>query len=353
MDEGIAYTTSDIDYTIKIEAKNLQPFANYYYQFRVCGLNNRSPIGRTKTRPNSNDNVTKIGLAVFSCSKYPDGYFNAYGNAARKDKVDYILLLGDYIYETGRGTPGRDPRATNPQGEIFTLYDYRTRLAQYRTDTDLLLAHRLFPWIPVWDDHEIANNGYRDGFSALNNTESSFLRTGARVSVDQRKLNAIRAYFEWMPIRQVDMDDNLRIWWSFSLGTLADLVMLDTRNYERGITTLGWNNKYISDLRDDSGRTLMGSHQENWFYRQLSESSERGATWRVVGNQIVFSRINNTARSSNWLNADQWDGYTAKRNRTLSHCILPPSTIPFFLLVTPMPIGCRTLFGWTRNPTIR
>ena len=91
------------------------------------------------------------------------------------------------------------------------------------------------------------------------------------------------------------------------MGKLLDLVMLDTRNYDRSITTLGWNNEYISDLKDDAGRTLMGSHQENWFYRQLSESSQRGATWRVVGNQIIFSRINNTARSSNWLNADQWD----------------------------------------------
>lgn len=37
-------------------------------------------------------------------------------------------------------------------------------------------------------------------------------------------MNAVRAYFEWMPIRQVDMDDNLRIWRSFSLGKLVDLV---------------------------------------------------------------------------------------------------------------------------------
>lgn len=35
----------------------------------------------------------------------------------------------------------------------------------------------------------------------------------------------------------------------------------------------------------------MGSSQENWFYRQLSESAGRGATWRVIGNQIIFSRI--------------------------------------------------------------
>lgn len=82
-----------------------------------------------------------------------NGYFNAYGNAARKDNVDYFVHLGDYIYESGVGTLGKDPRATNPSDVLFTLYDYRTRIAEYRTDLDLLLAHQNYPWITVWDDH--------------------------------------------------------------------------------------------------------------------------------------------------------------------------------------------------------
>jgi len=103
------------------------------------------------------------------------------------------------------------------------------------------------------------------------------------------------------------MDDNLRIWRSFQIGKLFDLIMLDTRNYDRSITTLNWNDEYVAQLKDDAGRSLMGSHQENWFYNQLSRSNDRGATWRIVGNQIIFSRINNTARDPDWLNADQWD----------------------------------------------
>lgn len=57
----------------------------------------------------------------------------------------------------------------------------------------------------------------------------------------QRKANAVRAYFEWMPIRQVDTDDNLRIWRTFQIGKLADMIMLDTRQYNRSITDLYWN----------------------------------------------------------------------------------------------------------------
>ncbi|KAF2096401.1 alkaline phosphatase [Rhizodiscina lignyota] len=319
--KGTAYTTSDIDFTVKVEARRLKPWTTYYYQFSVCGSSNKSPLGRTKTAPRLHQKITHAAIAVFSCSNYPNGYFNAYGNAARNDRVDYFIHLGDYIYEGGVGVLGKDPRATAPEDAIFTLFDYRTRLAEYRTDLDLSLAHQNFAWIPVWDDHEISNNGWRDGSSGLNNTEDSFRNDGG-VSVDQRKMNAVRAYFEWMPIRQVDMDDNLRIWRTFSIGSLFDLIMLDTRNYDRSITTLGWNDDYIYEISNDAGRTLMGSHQETWFYRQLSNSNKRGATWRVIGNQIVFSRINVTSwfgTSENPYNGDQWDGYMANRNRTLQH----------------------------------
>lgn len=91
MSEGRAYTTSDIDYTVKVEAKGLAPFTTYYYRFNVCGSSNQSPIGRTKTSPTEDDDTTQLGLAVFSCSNYPTGYFNAYGNAARRDEVDYFV----------------------------------------------------------------------------------------------------------------------------------------------------------------------------------------------------------------------------------------------------------------------
>ncbi|KIX08823.1 uncharacterized protein Z518_03480 [Rhinocladiella mackenziei CBS 650.93] len=316
--KGQAYTTSDIDYTVKVEATKLQPFTTYYYQFTICRSSNSSPVGRTKTAPAEDDSSTPIGLAVYSCSNFPNGYFNAYGNGARKDHVDYVVHLGDYIYEYEMGVPGRDARATNPPREIITLYDYRTRIAQYRTDLDLRLSHQQFPWIPVWDDHEVANNGYRDGFSGMNNTEESFIEFGG-VSVDQRKMNAVRAYFEWMPIRQVALDDNLRIWRSFKMGKMFDLIMLDTRNYDRSITTLNWNDDYIYDISNDAARSLMGGPQENWFYRTLIESKNRGAVWRIIGNQIVFSRINVTSwfgTFENPYNGDQWDGYMANRNRT-------------------------------------
>lgn len=156
VDQGTVYTSSDIDYTLKVEASGLNPFTYYYYQFTVCDSDNSSPVGRTKTTPLPSDQTSAINLAVYSCSNFPWGFFNAYGNPVRKDSVDYVLHLGDYIYEYANKDYGDGEsigRVPLPNKTITTLYDYRKRHATYRTDLDLLASHQNFPWIPVWDDH--------------------------------------------------------------------------------------------------------------------------------------------------------------------------------------------------------
>lgn len=55
----------------KVEAKNLEPFTTYFYQFAVCNSTNTSPLGRTKTTPKPDATVNKpVKLAVYSCSNY-------------------------------------------------------------------------------------------------------------------------------------------------------------------------------------------------------------------------------------------------------------------------------------------
>jgi alkaline phosphatase D len=97
--------------------------------------------------------------------------------------------------------------------------------------------------------------------------------------------------------------------------------MLDTRQYDRSITDLYWNTEYIDAIANDAGRSMMGSRQENWFYNQLSASANRGARWRVIGSQTVFSRVNESVAYGNVspFDVDAWDGYLSNRNRTLSH----------------------------------
>ena len=40
----------------------------------------------------------------------------------------------------------------------MTLDDYRNRYAQYRSDPALRKAHASFPFLVIWDDHEVDNN---------------------------------------------------------------------------------------------------------------------------------------------------------------------------------------------------
>lgn len=119
-----------------------------------------------------------------------------------------------------------------------------------------------------------------------------------------------------MPIRQVDMGDNLRIWRNFEIGNLFDLIMLDTRVYDRAITDLGWNDEYLDKIRDEHSRSLLGPRQETWFYEQLKESS---AKWRIIGQQVLISDISYAHDDPEIpYNQDAWDGYRANKNRTLS-----------------------------------
>lgn len=321
--QGEAHTTTDIDYSYKVEAKGLKPSTKYYYRFDSCNGNSRSEVGSFKTIPDAKSSVGAVKLAVFSCSNLPFGFFNAYGNAARMGDIDYMLHLGDYIYEYKNGDYGNgstiDPsRVPQPADrELSTLDDYRQRYKSYRRDLDLQLAHQKVAWIPVWDDHEVADNTWKNGSADSNNTAQGEVN-GLRFT--PRKANALKAYFEWMPIRQVDTSDNLRIWRTFQIGSLFDLIMLDTRHYNRDITDVYYNTPYVASISNDENRSMMGGKQEQWFYDQLLASQKRKAKWRIVGQQVVVGHLDYSKLEPSYVSDyDAWDGYKSNRRRILNH----------------------------------
>ena len=129
-------------------------------------------------------------------------------------------------------------RVPQPNREIWTLADYRTRYKTYRSDPDLQLLHQVMAWNLIWDDHEVADNTWKAGSADSNDTIK-----GSNNGTDftQRKANAVKTYFEWTPIRQVETGDDLRIWRVFQFGKLVDLYMMDTRQYNRDLTDLYYN----------------------------------------------------------------------------------------------------------------
>jgi len=300
---GMQMTSAARDFTVKVDARGLEPGATYYYRFSALG--EASPAGRTRTLPRA---TARVRLAVASCSNLPFGYFNAYRRIADRADLDAVLHLGDYIYEYrnaryGDGTAfGRIPM---PDKEITTLEDYRTRHAQYKSDPDLQDAHRAHPWITVWDDHEFTNNAWRDGAQNHNPDEGEGPWPARRDA-------AIQAYVEWMPIRDDRMSRQTRIYRSFAFGKMADLVMLDTRLVGRDQEA---QKREQVDVIEDPKRSLLGAAQEQWMFGELLESKKAGVTWQLLGQQIMFAPM--APGGSPAVNTDAWDGYRPARDRVV------------------------------------
>jgi alkaline phosphatase D len=410
---GNTSTTLERDYTVKVDVVGLAPGTRYFYRFSGQGVT--SPVGQTRTLPDTDVDEFRVGVA--SCSNYPQGYFNAYRHMAETD-LDLVVHLGDYIYEYAEGIYASKValeqlgRHVKPAHETVALEDYRMRYGLYRSDSDLQAVHARHPFVCVWDDHELANNTWRDGAENHDSREGDF---------QVRMQQARRAYHEWLPIRESDGGDQAPIYRSFPIGNLADLVMLDTRLHGRdrgleysedmplrmatfhvtgdgqgrlvdetaaaalpaselkrvplpfdmssgqavavtdyskvaylipealppGLRYLPDTQLFKADILNSVDRTLLGTDQEAWLNEALQASKSRGATWQVLGQQVLVGKVgvpilpqdaitveNPPERLQTFLdnmqflaaaelplNLDAWDGYPAARDRLFSDLV--------------------------------
>lgn len=289
---GEVSTSGERDYTIKVDVQELPAGSKYFYRF--FGADTQSTVGKTKTLVA--EQLTALKLAVFSCSNYPAGYFNAYREAALQADLDAVIHLGDYIYEyaaDGYATEksaeiGRTFAADN-KSEILSLDDYRKRYALYRTDAGLQQLHAAVPWYLVWDDHEITNDTWHSGAeNHQSETEGDFLI---------RRMAAVRAYYEWLPIRPPQGEASAQIYRSFDFGNLLSLHLLDTRviardeqldykNYLDTNTGKFATERFATDISAE--RSLLGQEQLGWLSEKLKQSN---CHWQLLGQQILMSKM--------------------------------------------------------------
>lgn len=289
---GKVSATSASGFTAKIDATGLAAGQDYFYRFRATGVGQTgtSAVGRTRTLPST---ASEVRFAVFSCSNFPAGFFNVYGEAARSD-AQYAIHLGDYIYEyAADGYASQNAavlgRSSVPATEILSLDDYRKRHAQYKSDPDLKQLHARMPMIAVWDDHELTNDTYKDG--AQNHTDAT------EGVFSERRDRALQVHHEWMPIRTAGTaaaPQRDRIYRSFNFGSLVSLHMLDTRVLARE------KQLSLADLANpttqaatfatlsSSTRQLLGAEQVSWLQGQIGAST---ATWQVLGQQVLMARM--------------------------------------------------------------
>lgn len=286
-------TDADKDYTVKVDVTGLSAGMKYYYRFKVGDT--YSETGETITLPEGS--VSSLKIALFSCAMWEHGYFQAYADAAAQSP-DIALHVGDYIYEYETGdyeSPTGSPvRVFEPTHEIVTLDDYRKRYAQYRTDAHLQELHRMVPWIVIWDDHEVANDTYKDGAENHSDDEGDFV---------ERKAAALQAYYEWLPIRIQNADDLSQAYRSFDYGDLVSLHVIESRLLARDESAAGKQNQLalitdetelaaaMTDLATtlaDSSRKLIGDTQMGWLQGQMAAST---ATWQVLGNETIMAQM--------------------------------------------------------------
>jgi alkaline phosphatase D len=289
------------DHTAKITVAGLRPGTRYFYRF-VGPDGSFSPIGRTQTLPEGD--AARFGIAVFSCSNLPFGYFNAYAHAAARDDIDLWVHLGDYIYEYHKGgyapkSGAVDGRWPQPEGEISHLADYRLRYASYRSDPDLQALHAMKPMLVQWDDHESANNSWEGGAQNHQANEGDW---------NARRAAAIQVFREWMPISDEP-------WASYDIGTLATLFRTESRllGRTRGpeIAPLFKEAdpaRALAAFRDgpwqDPAATMLGTTQENWLSHGLARSVRAGQRWQVVGFGTIMGTMRAPAEALSWLKPD-------------------------------------------------
>jgi alkaline phosphatase D len=293
---GMVVTNADHDYTVKVDVSGLQSNTYYYYRFNHVG--DFSIIGRTKTAPTA-DQVDQLRFATVSCSNWQHGYFNAYNRITDRNDIDAVIHLGDYIYEYGPGEFG-NIRDHDPPKEAVELADYRTRYAQYRLDPALRNIHQQYPFITMWDDHESANNSYKDG--AQNHQPATEGSWADRLS------SSAQAYNEWLPIRLPEPGNTGKIYRSFSYGDLADIFVLDTRIIGRD-KQLEFAEALIPIVANDPQRELLGTEQLSWLEDGLIQSE---AKWKIIAQQVMVGPFRILGLV---LNSDQWDGYGGERAR--------------------------------------
>lgn len=246
------------DHCLKIRVTELEEAKYYFYRFIyiIDGKKYSSNIGRTKTAP-SIDNDASVKFAYVSCQDYIGRYYNNYLSLLEQDDLDFVIHLGDYIYET-TGDPlfqstdhERKIEFIDQQGVLNlgvgenkyqaanSLDNYRQLYKTYRTDTLLQKIHERFPMIAIWDDHEFSDDSWADNATNLD---------GADIEQQtQRKRNSEIAYFDYMPIdheqahisedlssgelqiEEMHLFPNTKIYRDFHFGKHCHIAMTDFR----------------------------------------------------------------------------------------------------------------------------
>ena len=324
---GVASALPENGHSVHVRVEGLAPDRWYWYQFESGS--ELSPVGRTRTFPAPGSLSRPLRFAFVSCQHWEEGFFTAWKHLAEED-IDFVIHLGDYIYE--HDGPTVRVRQHVPMSEGATLDDYRNRHAQYRTDPHLQAAHARFPFIVTWDDHEVEDNYAGD--ISKKNRDADPSNDISPADFRGRRARAYKAYFEHMPLdpRLSLNGADAQMYRTFDWGSLARFCVLDTRQF-RSNQPCGGAKDWLAPAGDDlvipcgeeldPSSTMTGAAQEQWLFDELKNSPAR---WNVIAQQVMMAAADFGPGIAHYeaqfkgvpiRNVDAWDGYVAARNRLL------------------------------------
>jgi len=354
--EGDLDVDESTDHTLRIKLTGLDAYTTYYYRFTAQSV--RSIVGRTKTAPTKDQDVN-VRFAFATCQDFNGRYYHAWKALVEdEDDVDFVLFLGDYVYETEGDpafqNPTDDRHISLPDGlelgdeqkfnAALTLADYRALYKQYKSDADLQLAHARFPFICIWDDHEFANDCWQDHSTHFDEAQGD-------EKDSSRRHDATQAWFEYIPA-DVEFDasasfpNDIVTYRQLRFGKHVDIVLTDQRYYrddhlinEADInfdvaktspnSALGSRLFVLKSgfdvLEAEAKPTMLGATQKQWLIDSLRDSD---ATWKIWGNQAPlgqmaldlssFDQLPAQFQEAFYFSTDQWDGYRSERAEILT-----------------------------------
>lgn len=272
-------------FTIKIDVDSLKPSTIYYYRF-IDSQGDTSIYGRTRTAPSEDDSlVDHVRFGITSCSSIYSGYFNGYKHLSERRDLDFVLNVGDYIYDFVDGD--EEVRVPNPYpASPYSKNEWRDRHLYYLMDPDLREARRWHPWFIIWDNHDI--NSLTDPYPLLK--------------------GSMEAFWEFIPCRMPDPTDPTLIYRSYSYGKLLDLKIIDMYS-KRDQYTLT-QNEY----------SLLGPWQDQWIFTELASSD---AKWKFIPQQKIIAGWSMVGvptwlgGGGQFLDEKNWDGYDYARDYLL------------------------------------
>src|SRR5579872_156695 len=362
--------SEETDWTCRVLAANLKPARVYWYRFiDEHGFGSR--VGRTITAPKEDDS-RPVRFAFVSCQNVQQGASTAYRRMIWEDerrppddRLGFVLHLGDFVYEIvwypedrPQGMYARKLRdivryANGEKHRDFhiptTVDDYRALYGAYLLDPDLQDARAYFPFVNMWDNHELSWKGWQ--------TQQNF--GSGVIPAQTRKLAACQAWFEYQPARVIKADsgrdtfvpptvkdtairdfdnsglglepgnlaviNSLKLYRAFRWGRNVELILTDNRTFrseplvdQPGFAPFvaeGFPDAVAADIVEilDAGRTFAGGHapdtiefagaalpnprknapaqsmlgaeQKAWFLERLRNST---APWKLWGNTVAM-----------------------------------------------------------------